>query len=461
MAKNKKALKYIGIALVVIILILTVAKSKGWIGSDDAVKVSAEKANLQTIVETVSASGKVQPEVEVKMSADVSGEIVEMDVKEGDLVKKGTLLCKINPEIYVSNLDRTVASVNSSKANFENSKLRLIQAQSQFTKAELTFNRNKKLYDDGAISTADFEAIKSSYEVAKAEVDAARQSVRAAEFGVNSADATVKEARENLNKTSIFAPVDGTVSKLSVEKGERVVGTSQMAGTEIMRIANLNEMEVSVDVSENDIVRVHYGDTVLIDVDAYMDRKFKGVVTEIANSADISGQSTDQVVNFSVKIRILRESYQDLIPADKPAYSPFRPGMSATVDIQTKRVVNVIAVPIQAVTTRDTAEKASAKRVKRPGDNDENDNGKTSSEKTTKADENKKANECVFLVRDGKAKMMPVKSGIQDNMFIEIATGLKEGDQIITGPFSVISKTLKDGNEIKVVPKNELFAKEK
>jgi HlyD family secretion protein len=457
MAKNKKALKFIGIGVVVLIILLTVAKSKGWIGSDDATKVSAEKASRQTIVETVSASGKVQPEVEVKMSADVSGEIVDMLVKEGDVVKKGTLLCKINPEIYVSNLDRTVASVNSSKANLENSKMRLLQSQSQFKKAELDYNRNKKLYDDGAISSSDFEAISSSYEVAKAEVDAAEQSVKAAEFGVNSADATVKEAKENLNKTSIFAPVDGTISKLSVEKGERVVGTSQMAGTEIMRIANLNEMEVSVDVSENDIVRVHLNDTTIIDVDAYMDRKFKGIVTEIANSANIIGQSTDQVTNFTVKVRILRESYQDLIPADKPAYSPFRPGMSATVEIQTKRVSNVIAVPIQAVTTRDTAVKESSKVMKRPGEQEEN-NG--SSNKTAKSSVDQKVNECVFIVKDGKAKMTSVKTGIQDNMYIEIVNGLKEGEEVATGPFSVISKTLKDGNKVNVVKKEELFAKE-
>src|SRR6185436_631150 len=272
-------------------------------------------------------------------------------------------------------------------------KLRLIQTQSEFTKAELTFNRNKKLFDEGAISASDFESIKSGYEVAKAEVDAAQQNVRAAEFGVNSADATVKEAKENLNKTSIFAPVDGTISKLSVEKGERVVGTSQMAGTEIMRIANLNEMEVSVDVSENDIVRVHLNDTALIDVDAYMDRKFKGIVTEIANSANIIGQSTDQVTNFTVKIRILHESYQDLIPADNPAYSPFRPGMSATVEIQTKRASNVIAIPIQSVTTRDTVKKESNKEVKRPGEEET---------KAKKMNEPVTINECVFLVQDGK-----------------------------------------------------------
>ncbi|MEP7169496.1 MAG: efflux RND transporter periplasmic adaptor subunit [Bacteroidota bacterium] len=462
MAKNKKAFKYIAIILVVLIVGLTIAKSKGWIGSEDATKVSAEKASRHSIVETVSASGKVQPEVEVKMSADVSGEIVEMEIKEGDVVKKGTLLCKINPEIYVSMLDRTVASVNSSKSNLENSKLRLLQTQSQFTREELTYNRNKKLFDDGAISASDFEAVKSAYEVAKAEVQAAQQSIHAAEFGVSSADASVKEAKENLNKTSIFAPVDGTISKLSVEKGERVVGTSQMAGTEIMRIANLNEMEVSVDVSENDIVRVHLNDTSIIDVDAYMDRKFKGVVTEIANSANITGQSTDQVTNFTVKIRILRESYQDLIPKENSAYSPFRPGMSATVEIQTKRASNVIAVPIQAVTTRDTALKESSKAVKRPksDDEDESDNNETATAKTTKTSDSQKVNECVFLIQDGKAKMTSVKSGVQDNMYIEIISGLKEGDQVATGPFSVISKTLKDGNKLKVVRKEELFAKE-
>lgn len=455
MAKTNKTLKYGGIALIVLIVLLTIAKSLGWIGEDNVVKVTAEKTSKQTIVETVSASGKVQPEVEVKISADVSGEVVEMNVKEGDMVKKGTLLCKINPEIYVSNVDRTIASANSSKANLENSKSRLLQAQSQFIKTELNYNRNKKLFEDGVISAADFETIKSTYEVAKAEVDAAKQSMRASEFGVNSAQATVKEANENLNKTSIFAPVDGTISKLSVEKGERILGTSQMAGTEIMRIANLSEMEVSVDVSENDIVRVHMGDTALIDVDAYLDKKFKGIVTEIANSANIVGTSTDQVTNFTVKVRILRETYLELIPKDNPAYSPFRPGMSATVEIQTKRVSNVLSVPIQAVTTRDTAKKESNKVMHRP------DEEESSTEKTKKMSEPQTTNECVFLIEDGKAKMQIVKTGIQDNTYIEILKGLKEGDQVITGPFSAISKTLKMGDKVKIVSKEELFSKEK
>ncbi|MFI5218601.1 MAG: efflux RND transporter periplasmic adaptor subunit [Bacteroidia bacterium] len=457
MANKKKIFKYGGIGIVVLIVLLAVLKSKGVIGSGDEIKVSVEKASRQTIIETVSANGKVQPETEVKMVADVSGEVVDLYVKEGDVVKKGALLAKINPEIYLSNLDRMAASVNSSKANLENSKSRLTQTESQFNKTELTYNRNKKLFDDKVISISDFEAIKSAYEVAKAEVEAMQQSVKAAEFGVNSAEASLKEARENLNKTSVFSPVDGTVSKLNVERGERVQGVSGFQGTELMRIANLNEMEVSVDVSENDIVRVHLNDTALIDIDAYRDKKFKGIVTEIANSANILGQSTDQVTNFTVKIRILRETYSDLIPKETPDLSPFRPGMSASVDIQTKRVANVIAVPIQAVTTRDTSKKESSKMIKRKGDETKNEEEKSSDEKQ----DDEKVNECVFLIANGKVKMHPVKTGIQDNNYIEIMSGLKEKDEVVTGPYSVISKTLKDGSEIKIVPKEELFKKEK
>ncbi len=448
---NKKALKYGGIGLVVLIILLAVLKSAGVIGEGNELKVSVEKAERRTIVEMVAANGKVQPEVEVKMSADVSGEVVELHVKEGDVVKKGTLLAKIDPEIYLSSLDRMEAAVNSSRANLENARSRYSQAQARFIKAEQDFSRNQKLYKDRVISDAEFESIESAYKVAKAEEDAAQQSVRAAAFNVSSSIASLDEARENLNKTSIFAPVDGTVSKLSVEQGERVVGTLQMAGTEIMRIANLNEMEVSVDVSENDIVRVHLGDTAIIDIDAYRERKFKGIVTEIANSATVEGmQSTDQVTNFVVKIRILRTSYEDLVPDDNPHASPFRPGMSATVDIQTKRAVSVLSVPISSVTTRDTTVRASSKEVRRGGD------------KTEESDKSKEEDitECVFLVSEGKAVMRVVEAGIQDNNHIEIRSGMEEGDQVVTGPFSAISKKLEDGTEVKVVKKDALFARE-
>jgi len=432
--------KKIGIALVIVIIGLVVAKKSGWIGSNDATKISVESATNRDIVETVSASGKVQPEKEIKITADVSGEIVELFVKEGDVVKKGALLCKINPEIYLSSLDRSEAAVNGSVANLSSSKSRLTQAESQSQKAELAYNRNKKLFEDKVISSQDFESIKSTYEVAKAEVDAARMAIASSEFTIKSSQASLKESRENLNKTNIYAPVDGTISKLSKEKGERVVGTNMMEGTEIMRLANLNEMEVSVDVSESDIVRVSRGDTAEIEIDAYLGRKFKGVVTEVANSATLSGaQSTDQVTNYTVKARILRDSYQDLLEGKSADFSPFRPGMSTTIDIITNRVSNVLTVPIAAVTTRDTL--------------------KAKINKGTDI-ASSKVKECVFVVVDGKVKMKFVKTGIQDNMNIQILEGLTQNDKVVASPFRVISKTLKEGDEIKVVSKEELFSVE-
>jgi HlyD family secretion protein len=281
-------------------------------------------------------------------------------------------------------------------------------------------------------------------------VEAAKTSISASQFNINSAEASMKESKENLNKTNIYAPVDATISKLSKEKGERVVGTNMMEGTEIMRLANLNEMEVSVDVSENDIVRVSKGDTADIEIDAYLNRKFKGIVTEVANSANVTGAiSTDQVTNFSVKVRIIRDSYNDLLEGKSKDFSPFRPGMSATVDIQTKKVTNVIALPIQAVTTRDTTKRANKKVV------------------VTKANEEKVATketplkECVFIVENGKATMRVVKTGIQDNAYIQIVNGIKAGETVITAPYNLIAKTLLDGNTVKIVKKEELFDKEK
>ena len=452
MATSKKIWRNVGIGAVIVIILLTIAKSAGWLGKSDAVKVSVEKVSLQDIIETVAANGKVQPEVEVKITADVSGEVVDLFVKEGGLVKKGMLLCRINPDIYLSSLERVKAALNGTKANLQNSKSRQIQAESQFAKAEATYQRNKKLFNDGVIAAAEWESINSSFEVAKAEVDAAKQSVAASDFNVHSSEASLKEATENLNKTSIYAPVDGTISKLNVERGERVQGISGLQGTEILRIANLNEMEVRVDVSENDIVRVALNDTATIEIDAYVERKFKGIVTEVANSANVSGiASTDQVTNFTVKIRILRDSYNDLIPADHPDKSPFRPGMSATVDIQTSKVSHVLALPIQSVTTRDTSK--SSKAAKNGEDN-------KSFESTNSAD-NEKLIECVFVVDNKKIKLVPVKTGVQDSRYIEIKEGMKEGVEVVTGPFNAISKTLKNGADVKVVSKDELFEGEK
>ena len=461
MKKKNKLLRYLIITVVVLVVFAIIGKKAGWIGGEEKKQVSTEKVEVRNIVETVSASGKIQPEVEVKISPDVSGEIVELHVIEGNRIRKGQLLARILPDIYQSAVDQQAAFVNSSKASLASSKSRLEQAQSQFIKTELNYNRNKKLFDEKLISSSDWETIKSGYEVAKAEVDAAKQMVDGSEYNVKSSQASLKQAADNLRKTSIFAPVDATVSKLNVEKGERVVGTSQMAGTEMMRLANLNEMEVSVEVNENDIVRVNIGDTAGIEVDAYLGKKFQGVVTEVANSANTIGSSSDQVTNFTVKVRILRESYQhmaDSMPANR---SVFNPGMSATVDIQTKKEMNVFSVPIQAVTTRDTSQKNGMK--KGGGDGMENvDELKVSDDKNKKAkkEEDKKV-ECVFVVEGGKAKLVAVKHGIQDNDYIEIMEGLKQGQEVITSPYSAISKQLKDGDAIEVVSKEKLFEKEK
>lgn len=453
----KKIWIYSTVGLLLIVVLIAYNK----MNASDAIEVATEKAQRRTIVESVSANGKVQPEVEVKLSSEVSGEIVELTIKEGAHVNKGDLLVKINPNIYLSQLEAIQATLNSSKANLANSKARLLQVQAQFVNTEASFNRNKKLFDQGAISVADFDASKAAYEGGKADMEASKQSVAAAEFNVQNAEAALQESNDKLAKTSIFAPVSGTISKLNVEKGERVVGTSQMAGTELLRIANLNEMEASVDVNENDITRVHLNDTALVRVDAVSyERTFKGIVTEIANSANTVGISADQVTNFSVKIRVLQDSYKDLMIGADIRTSPFRPGMSASVDIQTKRVNNVIAVSIQAVTTRsDTAIKRGEKNNNEDDDELQIENEKENKlKKLEEAANDIKIQECVFLVSDGKAQLVKVKTGIQDINYIEITEGVKEGDEIIFAPYAVVSKLLKNGSTVKVVDKSLLYS---
>lgn len=439
------------IAGVIVIVAVVLLKNSG----NKATKVTAESAKKRTITETVSANGKIQPEVEVKISSDVSGEIVELYVKEGDHIKKGDLLCKINPLIYESNLNRMAATLNASKANLLNSKARLEQIKASFVNLEATYQRNKKLFEQGAISQSEMDVSTANYEGAKADIKGAEENVHAADFNVKSTEASLQESSDNLAKTNIYSPVNGTVSQLNKEKGERVVGTAQMEGTEIMRLANLNEMEVSVDVNENDIVRVHNGDTSLIEVDAYLDRKFKGVVTEIANSANTTGVTAEQVTNFTVKIRILQDSYRDLTNLSNSS-APFRPGMSATVDIQTKKVSNVISVPIQSVTARSDSSNVPSADIKDKKEDDglvvKDDKNKDSNKK-----DDTKIEEYVFTLSEGKAKMIKVKTGIQDNDYIEIKEGVKDGDEIISGPYAAISKQLKDGTPVKKVEKSELF----
>ncbi len=456
--KTNKLLKYLLIVAAVLIVFAVIGKKAGWFGKEDTLKVSTEIAQKRTIVEIITANGKIQPETEVKLSPEVSGEIILLNVKEGQEVKAGDLLVKINPEIYLSTIARVQASLNSAKSNLANSKARLAQAKAQFTTAELSFKRNEKLWKDKAISDSEYETAQSNYQVAKADVDAARESVNAARYNVMSTEASLREARENLAKTTIYAPMSGTISKLNVEVGERVLGTIQMTGTELLRIANLDLMEVKVDVNENDIVRVKIGDTALIEVDAYLGEKFKGIVTEIANSASVTGAGTDQVTNFEVKILMLKDSYAHLIPKDAKNYYPFRPGMSATADIQTNTKYNVLSVPIQAVTTR----KDSTGVVKSiaAGTLEKVDNFDDQEKKQDDIKKNKEPLIVVFEYLDGKAILRVVKTGIQDDNYIEIISGLKDSAEVITAPYSVISKKLKNNLSVQKTDKDKLFTVE-
>jgi len=425
--------------------------------SDDGISVSTELASFRNITEVVSANGKIQPETEVKISSDVSGEIVELFVKEGDRVKKGTLLCRIKPDIYESALERASATVNSTKSGMQNSVALLDQAKANLANTEANFNRNKKLFEQGVISQQDFDASKAQYESGKAQIKALEESVKSAEYNISSVQASLKEASTNLSKTYIYSPVDATVSKLNKKLGERVVGTATMEGTEIMRLADLNEMEVNVDVNENDIIRVLKNDTSLIEVDAYQDKKFKGIVTEVANSANTSGVNADQVTNYTVKIRVLRESYQDLISETNPVV--FRPGMSASVEILTRKVKNALSIPIQAVTTRtDSLQKPVGVAVDNKS-NDETVKVETSSDKKEKKAEekNQKPRACIFVLRNGKAKIIFVKTGIQDNEYIQILEGITTKDEVITAPYGAISKQLYNNAEVKKVDKDKLF----
>lgn len=413
--KRNKILTILIIAVVVLLIFAIIGKKAGWFGKAVTVKVAVEYAEKRRITESITANGKIQPEKEVKITPDVSGEIVELNVKEGDQVDKGQLLLRIKPDVYISQRDRSVAALSSARA-------RLAQAEAQFRQAELSFRRSKQLAEEKTISQAEFEQSEASYNVAKAEVDAARHAV-------TSSEASLKEANENLVKTSIYAPISGTVSMLLVELGERVAGTNLMAGTEIMRVADLSRMEAQVEVNENDIVRVSAGDTAIIEVDAYLDEKFRGVVTEIANSAKTTGVSADQITNFDVKIFVLPESYQKLAVNGN---NPFRPGMSATVDILTESKNDIIAVPIQSVTTRNDTTKVTS-----------------SSEEEVRT---------LVFVTDGEyALAKDVKTGIQDNNYIEILSGIEDSARVVSAPFSAISKKLSDSTLVEIVKKEDLY----
>ena len=411
------------IGIVILALILMVAGSKmGWFGKKGNFKeVTVKEVSLQDIVETVSATGKIQPEVELKISSEVSGEILELPFKEGQEVKKGDLLVKVNPDLVQS-------AVNRSQASYQNVKAGLQQAEANLKQAKADYERNKTLFNKGVISKADWDRSIASYESAVAGKNSAY-------YNVQSAAATVNEAKDNLNRTTIYAPMSGTISLLSVELGERVVGTGMMAGSEILRVADLSNMEVEVDVNENDIVKVSIGDSTIVEVDAYLKKEFKGIVTAIANSS-AGNLAADQVTNFKVKVRILEESYEDLTEGKPETYSPFRPGMTATVDIITKTRKNAISVPISAIVIK--TDTSSTKKAY----------GKTSEIGDADAPKEERKFECVFVNENGKAKLRVVETGIQDDTNIEIVSGLSKEDKIITGPYNMVSKTLKPGDLI-------------
>jgi HlyD family secretion protein len=442
-------LKHILITVGVLIALLVVAKLTGLIGGEKIEKVTVEKAENRKVTETVTASGKIQPETEVKLSSEVSGEVVELLVKEGDVVKKGQLLFKVRPDVLKSGFDRASASYSSQKASVASAAQLLEQSKGTFANEEGIYKRNVELFKKKVISVAEFDAAKAAYSTARTNLESAKQSVIAAKFTLEQSGANVQEASANLAKATIFAPVDGVISKLSVELGDRILGTAQFAGTEIMRISNLNSMEVNVDVNENDINRVNVGDSATIEVDAFADKKFKGVVTEIASSSkDIGATSTsvDQVTNFVVKVRIATDSYSGVKGGARDLPSPFRPGLSATVDIESSSI-NGLSVPIQAVFT-----KGAVKEDKKEEGNDEN-----ASKQKSKLND-KTIKQYVYTYSNGIVKQIEVVTGIQNDQYIQVISGLKAGTEVVSGPYSAIQNRLKDNMKVEKTTKDQLFA---
>lgn len=447
---NKK-LKWIIIALVGLVVLLIVLKKAGVLGKEEGIRVSAEKAENRTIVQTVNASGKIYPEVEITLAPDISGEIVALDVKEGDSVTKGQVLAQIYGDIYATQRDQASAIVNQQESQVANAKANLAAQQAQFEQAKKTYLMQKQLFDEKVISQNEFNTALAAYQTAQANIKASQQNINSAIASVASAKAGLAKANKDISRATLTAPMSGIVTLLNVKEGERVVGSSMMAGTEMMRIGDLSKIEVRVDVGENDIPKVHLGDSATIEVDAYNDRKFKGVVTQIASSnvgaastniTSASASTSTDVANYKVYIRLDPASYKDLVDPTRKKKFPFRPGMSASADIQTETKANVLSVPINAVTTRERPDSVKTSPINQNsfGDND--------------------LDILVFVIdKDNKVKKRIVKTGIQDINYIEITDGLKEGDMVVTGPYDVVSKTLKENDKVKVVPKNQLFDK--
>jgi len=448
---NKKLLWTI-VGLVVVVGTFIGLKKGGVIGKDEGLNVSAEKAALRTIIETVNASGKVYPEIEVKVSPDVSGEIIELNVNEGDSVRKGQVLARIYADIYSTQRDQFAAGVDQAKAQLSNSNANIPGLKAILDNAKAAFERQRKLYTEKVTSRQEYDQAEQAYRTAEANYKAAIEGLKGTEASIMGAEAQLARANKDLSRTTLVAPMDGVISLLAVKKGERVVGTAQMAGTEMMRVADMRSIEIRVDVGENDIPKVKLGDTALVEVDAYTNRKFKGLVYKIANPNTQSGGTTatsTEVTNYKVHIRLIPDSYKDMMIPGRAF--PFRPGMSASADIQTNTKQNVLAVPLNAVTTRE-----------KNSDEKEGKSKATSSSDDKAGIDDEAVEEVVFIVqKDNKVKKVKVKTSIQDLNYIEILEGLNDGDQVVTGPYNTVSKILKEGNLVKVVPKDKLFEEKK
>jgi HlyD family secretion protein len=450
-----KSLKWVLIIVGLLAVLFVGARMLGK-SSKSATKVTAEKAQKRTIIETVNASGKVYPEVEVKISPDISGEITELNVQEGDSVKKGQILARIYADIYSSQRDEAAARVTQSQATVANSEANLSALKAQLDQAKVNYDRNKALYEDKVISKSEFEQYETQYRTSQSQYNAALQNIRSLKAATQSTQTSLVAANKNLSRTTLVAPMDGVISSLSVKRGERVSGNSFTLGTEMMRVAEMTTMEVRVDVGENDIVKVNIGDSADIEVEAYNNRKFKGVVTQIASSTKSTVSSSGDVTNYEVRIRIDSSSYRDLIDPSKPKRFPFRPGMNASADIKTQRKDDVVSAPIAAVAARvkgSDKSVADQKKEKEKQKTDNNDNQEVS----VSGDD---IEEVVFILKaDGTVEKRTVTTGVQDMNFIEIRSGLKEGEQIVTAPFDAVNKTLKSGDKVTIVAKDKLFQK--
>lgn len=453
--RSGRTWKWILIMFGVIILIAILVKVFAGDSNGD-IKVTVEKAKSTTIIETVNAPGKVYPEVEVKISPDISGEITELNVQEGDSVKRGQVLARIYADIYSSQRDEAQARVTQSQATVANSEAALGSLKAQLDQSKAAHNRNKELFDQKVISKAELEQYETQLQSSQSQYNAALQNIRSLQASTQSTRTGLEMANKNLSRTTLVAPMDGVISSLSVKKGERVAGNSFNVGIEMMRVANMNSIEVRVDVTENDIVKLNIGDSADVEVEAYNKRKFKGTVTQIASSTTRSTgaavTSSADVTNYEVHIRLDPSSYIDLIDPSKPKRFPFRPGMNASADIKTKRKDNIIGVPISAVAARMKGSDKSIEEQKKENTPQEEDQNEVSGFSLMDSEE------VVFVIdKEGKVQKRTVTTGIQDINNIEILTGLQAGEQIVTAPYEAVSKTLKTGTKVKIVTKEELF----